>query len=202
MIAVTVKQLSAEIIGGFMPFMWTLFKYLQMRPSSISMQVASELRSGLFANVCIQALTHRTHSCIALHNLWTTDAWLLSRNCQLSFTPQGFSDIININCYFFFSSDIPHTWGILYLLIIILKMAHSVSLKPKHVTVCQFALWENLIFMLMWLKRLFFSFFGKSKSWIEAWKWKAWKRLILMINAGYSEEKNPWCVDPVVSLCF
>lgn len=102
MIAVTVKQLSAEIIGGFMPFMWTLFKYLQMRPSSISMQVASELRSGLFANVCIQALTHRTHSCIALHNLWTTDAWLLSRNCQLSFTPQGFSDIININCYFFF----------------------------------------------------------------------------------------------------
>lgn len=102
MIAVTVKQLSAEIIGGFMPFMWTLFKYLQMRPSSISMQVSSELRSGLFANVCIQALTHRTHSCIALHNLWTTDAWLLSRNCQLSFTPQGFSDIININCYFFF----------------------------------------------------------------------------------------------------
>lgn len=63
---------------------------------------------------------------------------------------------------FFFPSDIPHTWGILYLLIIILKMAHSVSLKPKHVTVCQFALWmRKLDIYADVVKEAFFFFLGK-----------------------------------------
>lgn len=47
MIAVTVRQLSAEIIGVFMSVMWTLFKYLRMRQSPISMQAVFKLRSGL-----------------------------------------------------------------------------------------------------------------------------------------------------------
>lgn len=60
MITVTVKQLSAEIIGEFMfgEFMWTFFKYLQMRQSHISMQVAFKRRSGLLQMFAFADIQH------------------------------------------------------------------------------------------------------------------------------------------------
>lgn len=58
MITVTVKQLSAEIIGEFMfgKFMWIFFKYLQMRQSHISMQVVFKWRSGLLQMFAVKHL--------------------------------------------------------------------------------------------------------------------------------------------------